>query len=109
MKRLNKESLVKELVKKSERGTNWENSSDWCPFYFNEYDLEEFITRSMSKSDIKRVINKNPYIHEGFFQYVNSSGNQCGDYHIITLYYDDNNCITLESTYSQEYADKWAR
>lgn len=109
MKRLSKRELAKELVKRSKRGTNWEGSSDWCPYYFSEDDLEYFIDRSMSKSDIKRCIKKNPYIHEGFFQYVNSAGNQCGDFYIVTLYYGNDESIVIESSYSQEYDDKWAR
>ena len=111
MKRATKRQLARELVKRCDRGTNWENSSEDFPYYFNEYELYQFVCWAMSKAMIKKCINEKLYIHEGLYQYVNSSGNQCGDYQEIVLYCDSEelNGLILFTNYSEEYAKKWCK
>lgn len=111
MKKETKRELARMLVEKCERTTNWEGSSEDFPFYFNRHELIYFVCLGMSKAMIKQCINKKPCIHEGFYQYVNSSFNSCGDYYQIVLYCDNTelNGLILFTDYDEEYAEKWCK
>ena len=99
------------------RRTNWEGSSDCREFYFNDYEVAQYIEDTFYDEDILDIYNR---LENGEFvlikelcnEYLNSSFNTCGNYfelYITIGKYAEEVTYCLYSQYDQDYDEKYCK
>jgi hypothetical protein len=107
---MNKKELAKKLVKEAYKHGNWANGSYYDDgMYYNDRQLADMVEKTMPEDEIKEYLNHHVELWFEFNFYVNSAGNQCGQYNDVDLYVDDEFVKTIYTTYDQKYADEWCR
>ena len=107
-----------EIAKNAIRRTNWEGSSD-CreEFYFNDYEVAEYIEDTFYERDILDIYNR---LENGEFvlikelsnEYLNSSFNNCGSYFELYITIGEGkeqSTYLLYSQYDKDYADRYCK
>lgn len=114
MKRSIYEMAAIKIAKNAIRRTNWEGSSDCREFYFNDYEVAEYIEDTFYERDILDIYRR---LEEGEFvlikelcnEYLNSSFNNCGSYFELYITIgegEEQSTYLLYSQYDKDYADK---
>ena len=117
MKKSIYEIAALEIAKNAIRRTNWEGSSDCREFYFNDYEVAEYIEDTFYEEDILDIYNR---LEDGEFilikelcnEYLNSSFNTCGNYFELYITIGkgaEEFTYLLHSQYSQDYAEEYCR
>lgn len=110
MKEMNKKELSKELVKRAWCHGNWEcGYPEDDGMYYDDRQLADMVENAMSEDEIKEYLDRDIELWFTFNFYVNSAGNQCGQYKDVDLRVDDKYVKTIFTTYDQKYADEWCR
>lgn len=112
---MTRKELIREIIKKNGYhldGDYTRNISKPGKAIDKKLDLWVYKTlkkANLSKDEIKGCFGHDVELWFTFNFYVNSAGNQCGQYKDVDLRIDDKYIKTIFTTYDDEYARKWCR